>query len=81
MKIINSEFTVITIGIFFVILGFIIRYKIIKRRFNRRGLAGLQHFKNYEQAWLVTLIERILMVLSFIMIVTGLILSLTVVIF
>lgn len=48
MKIINSEFTVITIGIFFVILGFIIRSKINKRRFNRKALGGLQHFKNYE---------------------------------
>ncbi|SHH16364.1 hypothetical protein SAMN05444388_107130 [Flavobacterium johnsoniae] len=81
MKIINSEFTVITIGIFFVILGFIIRYKINKRRFNRRGTDGLQQFKNYEQAWLVTLIERILMVLSFIIIVTGLIFSTAVVFF
>jgi ABC-type transport system involved in cytochrome c biogenesis permease subunit len=81
MKIINSEFTVITIGIFFVILGFIIRYKINKRRFNRKALGGLQHFKNYEQAWLVTLIERILMVLSFIIIITGLVFSLAVVIF
>lgn len=54
MKIINSEFTAITIGIFFVILGFIIRYKINKRRFNRTCPTGLQHFKNYEQAWLVT---------------------------
>lgn len=81
MKIINSEFTVITIGIFFVILGFIIRYRINKRRFNHRGSGGLQHFKNYEQAWLVILIERILMVLSFIIIVTGLIFSLAVVIF
>lgn len=81
MKFINSEFTVITIGIFFVILGFIIRYKINKRRFTRRGPGGLQHFKNYEQSWLVTLIERILMVLSFIIIITGLIFSLAVVIF
>lgn len=79
MKIINSEFTVITIGIFFVILGFIIRYKINKRRFNRRGLAGLQHFKNHEQAWLVIFVERIFMVLSFIIIVTGLIFSIAVV--
>lgn len=81
MKIINSEFSVITIGIFFVILGFIIRYKINKRRFNRRGLAGLQHFKNHEQAWLVIFVERIFMVLSFIIIVTGLIFSIAVVFF
>lgn len=81
MKIIDSEFTVITIGIFFVILGFLIRYKINKRRFNSRGSGGLQHFKNYKQAWLVTLIERILMVLSFIIIVTGLIFSVAVVFF
>ncbi|MCC9020417.1 hypothetical protein [Flavobacterium lipolyticum] len=81
MKIINPEFTVITIGISFVILGFIIRYKINKRRFNRKGPGGLQHFKNYEQAWLVTLIERILMVLSFIMIATGIIFSVAVVFF
>nr|WP_294921777.1 hypothetical protein [uncultured Flavobacterium sp.] len=78
---VSSEITVIAIGIFFVVLGFVIRYKVNKRRFNRRGPGGLQHFKNYQQAWLVTLIERILMVLSFIIIVTGLIFSLAVVIF
>jgi len=81
MKIINSEFTVITTGIFFVILGLIIRYKINKRRFNRRGPGGLQHFKDYQQAWLVTLIERILMVSSFIIIVIGLMLSVAVIFF
>ncbi|HEY1193914.1 hypothetical protein [Flavobacterium sp.] len=81
MKIINSGFTVITIGIFFVFLGLFIRYKINKRRFNRKGPGGLQHFKKYEQAWLVSLIERILMVLSFVLIVTGVIFSLAVIIF
>lgn len=81
MKIINSESTVITIGIFFVILGFVIRYKINKRRFNRRGPSDLQQFKNYQQAWLITLIEKILMISSSIIIITGLIFSIAVAFF
>jgi hypothetical protein len=81
MKMANSEYTVITIGVFLVIVGVIIRYKINKRRFNRRGPAGLQHFKNYEQAWLITLFERILMRLSFIMIICGLFFTIAVILF
>lgn len=73
MNIDKSEFTVITIATILLIISLVIRYVIKIRRFNRRGAAGLQHFKNYEQAWIITLVEKILMGLSFIIIVLSII--------
>jgi putative heme iron utilization protein len=64
----RSDFIVITIGIILLVSGLVIRYFINRRRFNRRGVGGMQHFKNYEQAWLITLLEKVFMGLSIAMI-------------
>ncbi|QKJ32941.1 hypothetical protein HQ865_25375 [Mucilaginibacter mali] len=39
-----------------------IRYRIGKRRFNRRGVAGLQQFSSYRRFILTTTIEQIFMI-------------------
>lgn len=81
MSIDKSEFTLITMAIIIFIICLLIRYVINKRRFNRRGAGGLQHFKNYEQAWLITLAEKILMWITFIIILITLIFTIIVTLF
>jgi len=77
----KSDFTVITVAVILLIICFTIRYAINKRRFKRRGFGGLQQFKNYEHAWLITLVEKTLMFLTLILILTSIIFILNVVLF
>ncbi len=45
-------------GYLFLIVGIIIRYSIGRRRFNRRGAGGLQHFNvSYAFAVIITFLE------------------------
>ncbi|MHB8206975.1 hypothetical protein [Mucilaginibacter sp.] len=39
--------------------GLAVRYIISRRRFNRRGIAGLQFFLSYEKWWLTTRMEAL----------------------
>jgi len=39
-----------------------IRYHINRRRFNRRSVAGLQHFNSYHHFLVITAIEKIIMI-------------------
>lgn len=39
-----------------------VRYIIHRRRFNRRGVAGLQHFSSYHHYVAVTTIEKIILI-------------------
>jgi hypothetical protein len=57
-------------------VGILILYIIGRRRFNRRGVAGLQQFKSYEAAWLTTIIERVLKIVAVMMIIAAVILYL-----
>jgi hypothetical protein len=50
-------------------IGLSIRYIIGKRRFNRRGVAGLQHFKSYGVALFTMTIERIVNMIATLMII------------
>jgi hypothetical protein len=43
----------------FIIAALAIRYTIGRRRFNRRGIAGLQHFRSYGHSVIITLLERL----------------------
>lgn len=81
MSIDKSEFSMIIMAIIFLIICLLIRYAINKRRFNRRGAGGLQHFKNYEQAWLITLVEKTLMWITFIIILITVIFTIIVILF
>jgi hypothetical protein len=53
-------------------IGLAIRYIISRRRFNRRGVAGLQLFSSYERWWITTRIERLFNFLALLAIIAGL---------
>ncbi len=57
-------------------IGLLLRYWIGKRRFKRRSIAGLQQFRNYHQALLVSLVEKVLNILGTVLILAGIILYL-----
>lgn len=46
------------------IIGIVLRLFISMRRFNRRGLGGLQHFPNYFVALFTLLMERVFYLLA-----------------
>ena len=52
--------------------GLFIRYLINMRRFNRRGLGGLQHFSSYGKAVCTTAIERLIRLLATLCLLAGL---------
>jgi hypothetical protein len=52
--------------------GLLVRYIISRRRFNRRGIAGLQLFSSYEKWWFTTRIEAFFYFLGLLAIGAGL---------
>jgi hypothetical protein len=62
----------ITLHAFILIgIGLLVRYLISRRRFNRRGITGLQLFSSYEQWWLTTRIEALINFLALLAILSG----------
>lgn len=59
-------------GTLFLLLGLFIRYLIGRRRFNRRGISGLQHYSGYERAVLTTFLEGLFGWLAIALIAAGL---------
>jgi hypothetical protein len=55
-------------------IGLLSRYIISRRRFNRRGVAGLQLFSSYEKWWFVTRFEALIYFLALLAIIGGIIL-------
>ena len=51
--------------------GLLVRLLIGRRRFNRRGIAGLQRFSSYEKWWLTTRIEALINFLGLLAIGSG----------
>lgn len=51
--------SIVPLGLLLVAIGLFIHYQIAKRRFNRRGIAGLQQFASYGVGLLTTIIETI----------------------
>ncbi|MGF7072365.1 hypothetical protein [Mucilaginibacter sp. 3215] len=47
-------------AIILLLIGLLLRYLIGRRRFNRRNIAGLQHFRSYSQALFITTFEKLL---------------------
>lgn len=54
------------------IIGLLLRYCVGRRRFNRRGFAGLQYFKTYNAALLTVFTERTINVIAALMIAASL---------
>lgn len=66
-----EDLIVTVLGGALVLSGFAIRFWIGKRRFERRGLGGLQHYSSYSKSLIVSAIERIGNLLSIPMILGG----------
>lgn len=52
-------------------IGIALRLFVCRRRFYRRNQAGLQRFKNYRRAIGISFIEKILMIISSLLIIIG----------
>lgn len=61
-------------GLILLVIGLFIRYQIGKRRFNRRGMAGLQQFSSYGRAVLTTLLERLILFIGNLCLLAGMLL-------
>jgi hypothetical protein len=59
-------------GWLLIAIGLFIRYLIGRRRFHRRGMAGLQQFPAYGKAVLVTLMERLILFIGNLCLLAGL---------
>lgn len=57
MELLSSLTRIQTHGIYLAIAGLVIRFIVGRRRFNRRGIGGLQHFNSYLVALIVMTIE------------------------
>ncbi|RKR84097.1 hypothetical protein BDD43_4324 [Mucilaginibacter gracilis] len=57
-------------------IGLLLRYIIGKRRFNRRGIGGVQYFKSYGRSLITTTFERVLNIIATLMIIGAIILYL-----
>lgn len=57
-------------------VGLSLRYIVGKHRFNRRGMAGMQHFKSYGVALVTSIIERVVDIIAALMIIGAIFLHL-----
>ena len=62
------------IAIILIVVGLVLLYWIGKRNFNRRNLAGLQQFKDYNTALLLILLERLGNIIAVLLILAGILL-------
>jgi hypothetical protein len=69
------NYTVIILAIMMLAVGIVIRF-IGKRRFNRRGVGGLQQFKSYGVGLATTVIEWVLNIIATLMIIAAIVLFL-----
>ena len=51
-------------GLFLIGICLFIRYQIGRRRFNRRGIGGLQHFSSYRKAVTIGILEKLLLLIA-----------------
>ena len=51
-------------GLLLLAICLFIRYQIGKRRFNRRGVGGVEHFSTYGKAIFTGLLERLLLLIG-----------------
>ena len=59
-------------GLLLLGIGAIIRYHIGRRRFNRRGIGGLQQFSSYRKVVCVTMLESIIFTIGNLCLLAGL---------
>lgn len=64
--------TSVIVGILIIFFGIYLRYWINRRRFNRRGPNGLQHFSSYEKSVATRSVEGLCKLLAYAFILIGL---------
>ncbi len=64
-----------TQGIVISLIGFLLCYFVGRRRFNRRGIGGLQHYNSYETAIVTTLFEKLVKLLGIVLLIIGLLMT------
>jgi hypothetical protein len=67
--------TTLLFGIALIIVGFLARTLISRRRFNRRGVAGLQLFSSYTKWLITTRLESLFNLIAFLFILAGIVLT------
>ncbi len=69
------EFSTVTYyGIALLIFGIAVKFLLSYRKFQRRGVAGLQHFSNYWKGVLIITLEKFAGISSLFIILLGLVL-------
>jgi 1,4-dihydroxy-2-naphthoate octaprenyltransferase len=61
-------------GLLLLALGLFIRYQIGRRRFNRRGIGGLQQFPTYGRFVFTVIVERVIYFIGTLSLLAGLVL-------
>jgi hypothetical protein len=59
------------VGAILISLGFLIRYIVARRKFNRRAMTGAEGFRTFERSWSISLAERIVRWVANILILGG----------
>ncbi|MES2113201.1 MAG: hypothetical protein V4577_30905 [Bacteroidota bacterium] len=59
-------------GLLLLALGLFIRYNIGRRRFNRRGIGGLQQFPSYGKFIFIVIVERVIYFIGTLCLLAGL---------
>lgn len=59
-------------GLILLAVGIFIRYRVGKRKFNRRAITGVETFSSYESSVLTRFLERIAGLIALLLIVLGL---------
>lgn len=67
--------SILLFGIALIIIGFLVRTLISRRRFNRRGVAGLQLFSSYTKWLITTRLESLFNIIAFLLILAGIVLA------
>jgi len=77
MKNVTHHINQLTVhAIILLAIGLMQRYIIGKRRFNRRGVAGMQYFKSHSVALVTIIIERVVNMIAALLIIGAIILYL-----
>lgn len=62
------------VGLLLLALGLFIRYQIGRRRFNRRGICGLQQFPTYGRFLFTVMVERVVYTIGTLCLLAGIVL-------
>lgn len=71
----NAHHHTLAIGIGLIAIGWFVRTLISRRRFNRRGIAGLQLFSSYWKWLLTTRIESLINFIAACAIIAGILIT------